>query len=104
MRLTKSREDVLITGLLGGVGEYLNVDPTIVRMVVAVLTFFTPLPIIPLYFIASLIVPKAPKDNTRNEERARRERMDRAFKQADYVNQDFSSKAKSIDEDDWSDF
>lgn len=106
MRLTRSREDVVFSGLLGGVAEYFNVDPTIVRIIFVVLFFtFTPLPIIPLYIIGMIIVPKAPKDKgRRKEEKARRQRMDRAFKESGHVNQESSTQTNTIDEEDWSDF
>lgn len=106
MRLTRSREDVVFSGLLGGVGEYFNVDPTIVRIIVVVLFFaVTPLPIVPLYIVGMIIVPKAPKEKERRQkERARRQRMDRAFRESDHVNQASSTQTNTIDEEDWSDF
>ena len=44
-RLTRSRDDRMISGVCGGVARYLNIDATLVRvlMVVALLIgFFTP--------------------------------------------------------------
>ncbi|MDE5931577.1 MAG: PspC domain-containing protein [Lachnospiraceae bacterium] len=32
-KLTRSRENRMICGVCGGLGEYLNIDPTIVRII-----------------------------------------------------------------------
>lgn len=56
-RLTKSR-DRKLSGVLGGIAEYLGVDPTVIRLLFVVLTIFTAiLPCIVLYFIAAIIIP-----------------------------------------------
>lgn len=116
MRLTRSRNDSIISGLLAGIGNYLNVDPTIVRIVVVILFFImTPLPIIPLYIIGMVIVPLEP-DTTKKTEKPffknkrrqghddRRQRMDRAFRKTDPVDVTSSRRTNTIEEDDWSDF
>ncbi|NLW17549.1 MAG: PspC domain-containing protein [Firmicutes bacterium] len=54
-RLTRSRTNRILTGLCGGIGEYLNVDPVIIRL----LWLFVPGPNLIAYLIASLIVPEA---------------------------------------------
>ncbi|MEY3127105.1 MAG: hypothetical protein RL273_1276 [Bacteroidota bacterium] len=105
MKLTRSREDAVLSGLLGGIGEYLNVDPTIVRIIVVVLFFtITPLPIVPLYIIGMIFVPKAPRTSGRHKQQEKRQRMDRAFKEVKHEKQESSSQTKPIDEEDWSDF
>ncbi len=58
-KLVRSRTDKRLTGLCGGIAEYLDVDPTVVRLVVFVGTVMTTvLPGVFLYTAASLIVPK----------------------------------------------
>ena len=48
----------MISGVLGGIANYLNVDPTIIRVAYALLTFFTSLiPGIIAYVIMSIIIP-----------------------------------------------
>ncbi len=45
-RLYRSKEDAVIGGVLGGIGEYLGMDPVVVRVVyivLAALTGFIPL-------------------------------------------------------------
>ena len=41
-RLYKSDTDKMICGVCGGIGEFLNVDPTLVRLLWAILTFTGP--------------------------------------------------------------
>ena len=40
-RLTRSRNDRMLAGVCGGIADYLIVDPTVVRLVFALATFFT---------------------------------------------------------------
>ncbi len=59
-RLLLSRNDVKIAGVCGGIAEYLEIDPTIVRVVYAALTLFSAaFPGIILYILLMLIIPKA---------------------------------------------
>lgn len=56
-KLVRSKSKVL-SGVLGGIAEYLDVDPTVVRVVYAVLTFFTAFSGIILYPILWLVIPE----------------------------------------------
>jgi phage shock protein C len=58
-RLVRSSTDRMFAGVCGGLGSYLGVDSTIVRIVVALATFFTAfVPGLILYVIFALIVPR----------------------------------------------
>lgn len=60
-RLTRSRRNRMLAGVCGGIAEYANVDPTIVRLVWALVTLFPgtlPVGLIG-YLVAWLIVPEA---------------------------------------------
>lgn len=110
MRLTRSRDDVVISGLLAGIGEYFNIDPTIIRIAVVLLFFATPFPVVPLYVLGAILVPKASNEDKRSYNRDRRgrrnprSRMNRDFREFDDVNRKSSSRNNDIDEEDWSDF
>ncbi|WP_124058237.1 PspC domain-containing protein [Vaginisenegalia massiliensis] len=54
-RIYKSSTDKKIMGVCGGLGEYFNIDPTIVRVLVAV-SVVSGLPAI-LYFILGFVLP-----------------------------------------------
>ncbi len=56
-KLLRSRNRVL-GGVLGGIAEYMDVDPTIVRVAYTVLTVFTVFSGIVLYPILWLIIPE----------------------------------------------
>ena len=58
-RLTRSRSDRMLAGVCGGIADYLIVDPTVVRLVFALATFFTVVfPGIIIYLVMWIIVPK----------------------------------------------
>jgi phage shock protein C len=59
-KLYRSAHDKKIFGLCGGLGEYLSVDSTLLRVVVVVTTFFSGGVVIPLYILASIVIPKEP--------------------------------------------
>jgi phage shock protein C len=67
-RLYRSNSDKKIAGVCGGIGQLMDVDPTIVRLVVIVLTFATGIvPFFVGYLIAWWIVPPEPP-NTRPQQ------------------------------------
>jgi phage shock protein C len=53
----------MIAGVCGGLARYLIVDPTVVRLVFALVTFFTVVfPGILIYLIMWIVVPKESED------------------------------------------
>ena len=58
-RLYKSQTNEMIFGVCGGVAEYLNIDPTIVRLIWAVLVFAFGTGVL-AYIIAAIIMPDGP--------------------------------------------
>lgn len=62
-KLYKSNTNFVFSGVLGGLGEYYDVDPTLLRLGFIVLVLITGgFPGIVAYIIAAVIVP--PKPNT----------------------------------------
>jgi phage shock protein C len=58
-KLYKSNKDKVFSGVIGGIGEYTDIDPTILRLVYILITILTGIfPAIIAYIIASLVVPK----------------------------------------------
>ena len=58
-RLTRSTTDRMLAGVLGGVGHYLNLDPTLIRIVYVLLTFFTAgFPGFIVYLILMFVMPR----------------------------------------------
>ncbi len=60
-KLYRSRENRVLTGLCGGLGEYFHIDPTLVRIIFIILEFLTAGLLIIGYLIVALIVPKSPE-------------------------------------------
>ncbi len=64
-KLYRSRENRMIAGVCGGLGEYLNIDPTLIRLAVVFLSLWLGgggglL----LYFIAWFVIPEAPEPSS----------------------------------------
>jgi len=57
-KLTKSRNDRKLCGVCGGLAEYLNLDPTIIRLIWVLLVLAAGTGIL-AYLIAALIMPEA---------------------------------------------
>lgn len=58
-KLYRSRTNKVLLGIIGGVGEYLNVDPVILRLIWVLVVIFTGVvPGIIAYIIAAFVVPK----------------------------------------------
>lgn len=58
-RLYRSREQRMICGVCGGVAEYFNIDPTLIRLGLVLLAC-TGSGIV-AYFIAAVIIPDQPQ-------------------------------------------
>jgi len=58
-KLYRSRTSKTIAGVCGGLAEYLNMDPTIVRVLWVLLSFWGPGLI--AYIIMACIIPEAPE-------------------------------------------
>ncbi|PIT91261.1 hypothetical protein COU17_01375 [Candidatus Kaiserbacteria bacterium CG10_big_fil_rev_8_21_14_0_10_49_17] len=61
-QLYRSREKRIVSGVLGGLGEYLGVDPNVLRLVWVFITIFSGLiPGIVVYLLAIVLIPLAPE-------------------------------------------
>lgn len=58
-RLYKSSTDRKLDGVCAGVAEYLEVDPTLIRLIYVLLTMFTAvIPGLFAYIILAIIIPR----------------------------------------------
>jgi len=57
-RLVRSRTDRKVAGVCAGLGEYLGVDPTVVRVAVVLGTLFTGGTLVLAYLAAALFMPE----------------------------------------------
>ena len=58
-RLYRSASDRMLLGVCGGIGEYLNVDSTIIRLLWAIIVFWGGIGIL-AYLVAAVIIPGQP--------------------------------------------
>lgn len=57
-KLKKSATDRKISGVCGGIAEYMNFDPTLVRLGWAALTLFSCGTAVLAYVLAAIIIPE----------------------------------------------
>lgn len=60
-KLYRSSRDSKLMGLCAGVGEWLNIDVTLIRILFVLGVFFSGFTLLVAYFIVSLVVPKEPR-------------------------------------------
>ncbi len=58
-KLVRSVKNKMISGIIGGLGEYANVDATLLRLLWVVFVIFTGVfPGVLLYIVAMLVIPQ----------------------------------------------
>lgn len=56
-RIYRSQEDRMVAGILGGLGKYFNIDPTILRLAFVAGLLFSAGALIFVYIVAIFIIP-----------------------------------------------
>ena len=56
-KLTKSSTNRMICGVCGGIGEYLDTDPTLIRLIWVILSLMAGSGVL-AYIIAAIIIPE----------------------------------------------
>lgn len=59
-RLYRSGNERMLNGVCGGLAQYFNMDPTIVRLIVVAITFATGPGMLLAYLILAVIIPEEP--------------------------------------------
>jgi phage shock protein C len=76
-RLYKSEREKMVFGVCGGLGEYFDIDPTIVRAIFVVMTFLGAGLAVPAYIVLAIVMPSRPsyaKESGTNERKAEYQR------------------------------
>jgi len=60
-KLYRSGKDKMICGVCGWLGDYLNVDPTLIRLLWVLLTCWAGMSIV-AYLVAAIIIPMEPPE------------------------------------------
>ncbi|MEA1964767.1 MAG: PspC domain-containing protein [Candidatus Aerophobetes bacterium] len=74
-RLYRSKKDRMIGGVCGGIAEYFDIDPVIVRILAVLSIFANGIGLI-AYLIAWIIIPQNPKQVSEKEEGKLREKAE----------------------------
>ena len=59
-RLYRSRKERMIGGVCGGLGEYLNIDATVIRLIFVIVALWGGAGVI-VYLVMLLVVPEEPQ-------------------------------------------
>jgi phage shock protein C len=62
-RLYRSRKERMLGGVCGGLGEHIDVDPSIIRLVWVVVTLLSLGIGIIVYIVAWIIIPESPDES-----------------------------------------
>lgn len=101
-RLTKSNSNIVVSGVLGGIAEYIGIDATILRVIYVILSMCSfGFPGITIYIILMFIMP-ANRSNRSNHFFDEQPRYDSHYSSSNQKKRKEAEKLK--DEDDWSDF
>ena len=57
-KLYRTRKNKMLCGVCGGLGEYLGIDPTVVRLLVVLLSLSSVGMGVIIYFVAAFIIPE----------------------------------------------
>lgn len=101
-KLTKSKTNVVFTGTLAGIAEYLNIDPTIIRIIYVFISLIGVGSPIILYILLAILIPSG-----KNNSSSSYGHDNRYYRGNQYQGNRKSSsrkEAEKVDEDDWSDF
>ena len=60
-KLYRSAKDRKIAGVCGGIAEYLNMDPTVVRILWAIISLFAFVGVV-AYAVCAFIIPEEPSN------------------------------------------
>lgn len=94
-KLTKSQTNRMLTGTIGGIAEYLGIDPTIARVIFVFVSIVLVGAPVFLYILLVLIIPRA-DSSTRQYQQYNYERPKQSKKQR--------KQSEAVEEDNWSDF
>ncbi len=66
-QLTRSTTVRMIAGVCGGLGQYANIDPTVIRLGAVLLFFVTGFGVVLAYLVMALIIPEESAAQTQSQ-------------------------------------
>lgn len=102
-KLTKSNSNVVISGSLAGVAEFIGIDPTIVRVIYVILSLFTAA--FPGFLLYIALMVLMPSGASRQQRSTYSEPYEHPYMGSRPNNAKRPRKeAEKVEGDDWSDF
>lgn len=98
-KLAKSKDNAVIFGVLGGLGDYFNIDPVLLRVVVVVATFIGVGSTVPIYLLLALVMPEGEGASSKSSGRSAK-----TSPFGSVSDKPKRKEAEKIEEEDWSDF
>src|SRR5690625_5106560 len=106
-RLTKYSTNQVVFAVRGGRGEYFDIDPVVLPVIVVFLSFFGAGSTSPSYIILALVMSEGIGTNTQHTSHEKKQDWRDVFKQHQTTHSRGKSErkpAQNVEEDDWSDF
>lgn len=98
-KLAKSKDNAVIFGVLGGLGEYFGIDPVLLRVVVVVATFIGVGSTVPIYLLLALVMPES---NVTDNKPSSQTKKSSPF--SGLSEKPKRKEAEKVEDEDWSDF
>lgn len=99
-KLTKSNKNIVLTGTLAGIAEYLGIDPTVVRVIYVFLSLVALGSPVILYILLALLIPSGRNKQTRYGHE------NQYYQNNNYHHEQTKKRkeAEKVNDDEWSDF
>lgn len=98
-KLYKSKDDRMVSGVIGGIAEYFDIDSTLLRLIYAVVLFVGIGSPVLLYIILAIVMPEPKIDRRRPEHR-----NNKGYYKTNASQKKSPKEAEKVKDDDWSDF
>lgn len=98
-KLYKSKDDRMVSGVIGGIAEYFDIDSTLLRLIYAVALFVGIGSPVLLYIILAIVIPE-PKIDRKRPERNK----PKGYYKTNASRKSSPKEAEKVEDDDWSDF
>lgn len=103
-KLTKSRTDRQVSGVLGGIAEYFGIDSTILRVIFLILVFAGVGSPIFVYLLLSIFMPEPGPNDGKTTAKRDDYYSSGTYRPGSRPRKEAKPADKAKDEDDWSDF
>lgn len=98
-KLTKSRDNKMVSGVLAGIAEYFGFDPTLLRIIYGAATLIGAGSPFILYIVLAIVMPEAPSTDSKDPTA---HGFNPGNKQSE--KQVPHKQADKVEDEDWSDF